>query len=73
MKKIPKKYVKVFCNKVEFQFNSKPMTLFPLPALPHYFFRPDMPSIIESTFIVILCIWIFVGNIVTFCLDITQE
>ena len=41
MKKIPKKYVKVFCNKVEFQFNSKPMTLFPLPALPHYFFRPD--------------------------------
>ena len=28
-----KKHVKVFCNKVEFQLNSKPMTLFPLPAL----------------------------------------
>ena len=37
MKTILKNHVKVFCNKVEFQLNSKPMTLFPLPAIPQHF------------------------------------
>ena len=36
-KKILKKHVKVFCNKAKFKFNTKPMKLFPLPALPQPF------------------------------------
>ena len=46
------------------KFKSLPITFQPL------FIRP---SIIESSFIIIHRIWIFVNNMAAFCLDIIQE